>query len=472
MTGLPIQLNRLGVGASYIGASELYPPHKERVEENLGKIFKKYISSASERGVPLKLTFDERGAHLLAGSQEVPLPESSSLKEIHRVIQYYQDVGSLPTESLHLERERRQSELEARKSVVAVNRASVPGANGNLLAGMRLADDTLSLTRNILYAIPSLGPKNRVVSHLGYYAGAFWTFFALRELDDGRIEYKRSRLIGDAEGVNRAQTRVLSGSIISVGAFSYLGGKLLESYVSEGAGMGLLDGSNILFGVGSLLSMGATLWGASNCYRFSRRLDEYLHCPNVSEQQRMKGVIQFLKSSITVSSEEREKLKLDIEKEHPDWDEGKRAKFLLQKVADLTEVKVKHLKRRTSNRSIRLIAAKADEILAKLSDPKRVLEGICDAGVLVNTIKKENKVKMGLHLLGFIAALISFVAMMLLTFMPGAGMLPYFLYGISGTIYLTMTIYSIASALFRKEEHLKVADLQPNAPNFSHMAMM
>ncbi|EKE07739.1 MAG: hypothetical protein ACD_17C00539G0001, partial [uncultured bacterium] len=94
-------------------------------------------------------------------------------------------------------------------------------------------------------------------------------------------------------------------------------------------------------------------------------------------------------------------------------------------------------------KSLELVALRVDEILAKLEDPKKMVEGITEASELIYTVQKESRVKKTLYMLGFVASLVSFVAMLILVFMT-AGSLPFILYGIAGTIYLLITIYTIA----------------------------
>ncbi len=466
--GLAIQLNRFSFGESQLSASEIYPLHKERTEECLAKIFDTHGSEVSKKEFPLHLQLRPGKPTLLVNKvNQISLKKSPELKKIDQTVRYYQRTGLLPRTSLTAAEERERI-ASTRKSVKAVNEASIPGANGNMLAGMRFADDTLSLTRNIMYAIPIFGPNDPIANHLGYYAGIFWTFFALREIDDGFIEYQRSRVIGDGEGKRRAGSRILSGSLMTTASLAYLGGKISKSFFSTPVASGLLGASNVLFGVGSLLAMGISLLGAVRCNRFQTRLGEYLDNPALSKQQKMRGAVQFLKDSITVTPEEKADIAAQIEQKHPDWTQEQKERLLNQKMSDLTEVKVKYLKRRTSNKSLRFILEMADPILEKLNQPNYIAEGMRDATILIHTIQKENKIKMGLYVLGFTAALISFIAMAILVFGSG-GTLPFMLYGVAGAIYLAITVYSIAGMLLKRDDDTKLIELSP-IQNLSHLA--
>lgn len=457
MAEVSVRSNRFIVGSQHLDTQEIFSPHKKSIDDCLAKIFQQHVESPPSKEIPFQVQFKAGQPTLSLENREINLENSRELKRVGRVVRYYQHTDQLPRDELN-PKDLAIRNAETRKSVIAINNASLPGSNGNLLAGMRLADDTLSLTRNILFAIPSIGPSDPVVNHLGYYAGMFWTFFSFRELDDGITEYKRSKTIGDAEGQRRSEARILSGGLVSAGSLAYLGGKFCDTFASSAAASSALTASNVLFGVGSLLAIGSSVLGTIRCSRFNSRLNEYLENPDLSESQKMKGALKFLKDSITVTPEERADLVFEIDQNHPDWSSEKKEQLLQQKIADLTEVKVKYMKRRTSNKSLQLILNKSDDLIAKLNDPETCAEGIKESIVLINTIRQENQIKLSLYVLGLIASILSFVGMMVAAFTT-AGVVPFVLYGISGTIYLAMTIYTVAGNLIPKGQPNKEIEM-------------
>lgn len=459
MSGLSIELNRSGVAISHLDSSQIYPAHRQSIQESITKIFHDTFGETATQKFPLRVRFDLGRAILQGGAQEIPLKKGPELKRLKRILEYYQHAELLPRLELPPSEELARS-AESQKSVEAVSQASLPGSNGNILAGMRLADDTLSVTRNLMYAFPLFGPDNSVADHLGYYAGIFWTFFAFREFDDGVQEYERSVQIGDLEGRRRAKSRLLSGSLVGVGSLSYLAAKVSDTFSLTNVSPYLLGASNLLFGVGSLLAAGTSYLGALRCLRFNQRLGQYIDHPHFTQKEKMKGAVEFLKACISVTAEEKEEAAARIEKEHPDWSRELKEQLLSQRLADLTEVKVKYMKRRTSNRSMKMILEKSDEILRKLSDPKLEQEGIEEAFHLIKTVQKDSTIKMILYILGIIAALLSFVAMVMTT-ISTAGSLPFILYGISGGIYLAMTIYSVGLMVLKRDRDTKLIELNP-----------
>jgi hypothetical protein len=421
-----IHINQLRIGSELLNVERMAPVHRERLEKYLSKQF----SNQKEFG-SFKIQVNPQD------------------KAVRRVVQFYRNIGAV-SKVKGANEERLSAQM-----IEAMRKDAVPGTNGQILAGMQITEDTLSLTRNILYAIPSVGPNDPVVNHLGYYAGIFWSFFAFRELNAGMTEYKHSQAIGDKEGRRRATVRMASGGIVSAASLIYLSGRIFDTLESATVSAASIGTASVLFGIGSMLAMGASILGAVRCTRFDARLHEYLEHPGISEVDRYKGALQFLKDSISVTAEERGW----IENEVKHLPEEERGKAIEQKLRQLTETKIKYMKRRTSNRSLQLILTKTDRLLRLLSQEATQPEGIKESAILLHEIRKENQRKTALYILGFVAALISALGMIAGTFFT-AGALPFVLYGISAMIYLLVGLYNAAGIVAKKEPEQKL-DLHP-----------
>ncbi len=451
---LSVQLDSLNVGGHLLNFQKMTPAHRRLAESSLSSFFSKRQVVIGEDKTPFRFQIDPQTATLRLQDRSISLEMAPELAGLHRVVRFYQNTGLLPLPGVSRE-EKAHSEGKTKEAVSTLRAASVPGAYGNLFAGMRLMEDSLSITRNILFAIPSVGPDNALVNHLGYYAGGFWTFFSLKELGAGVKEYQRAKAIGDGEGRRRAAGQVASAGLASTASMIYLAGRTFDTAAASTAALHALGTANILFGVGSLLAAGTSALGAYRCYRFNDRLNEYLDNTHLTEEERLRGALQFLKDQIAVTPEEKGAIWVQINQEHPTWTQKEKEALLEQRLRDRTEVKVKYLKRRTSNKSLQLIITHADRYLADLSNPATRIE----ATQMLQTVQKETKIKMALFILGVIAALIGFAAMVALTFFS-MGTLPFILYGVAGAIYLALAAYSIAVTLSRKETEGKV-DLHP-----------
>ena len=425
-----VNLSRFGVGGVQLDAALLTPLHKSRIESCLSRYLLKHPSS--QANIRVEVTKDP------------------DLKEVARIIRYYQHMGLLPTKKVD-PKEAELRERATRAGIRAMHQASVPGVSGQIIAGVRIAEDTLSVTRNLLSALPPIGEDNPVISHLGYYAGAMWSFFGTREWMGGREDLKRAKKIHDEEGTRRALARITSGAIVGTASAAYLSGKVFDTFGISQASLGSLAMANILFGLGSLLAFGMSTLGWIRCRRFDKRLSEYLENPHLTEWQKIRGALWFLKDAVSVTPEEMADLRAKIEKKHGYLSSIEKENLLQRDLTHLTESKVKYLKRRTSVKGLRLIMQHVDSLLDKLGDEQKRPEAIKEAALLLQKIQNETRVKTSLHILSFIAGMISFVAMAISALITG-GALTFVLYGVSGAIYLCMEIYNTA-ALFKRKDH-------------------
>jgi hypothetical protein len=186
----------------------------------------------------------------------------------------------------------------------------------------------------------------------------------------------------------------------------------------------------------------------------------------------LQGALRFLKAKISVTAEEIEELRTKIETEHSQLNRAEKEARLRQAISHLAEAKVKYLKRRTSNKSLQLILSQIDPILTKLDDEKTRSEGIKEGTLLIQKIQNENRIKMALFVLGFIAALISLAGLVLMTFASSGLVLPFVLYGVAGAIHLGMRVYTSASLFAKKDPKAAVPSHQDAVPLEFHQAIM
>ncbi len=451
---MAIQFNGLSVGNHFVDAQKLSPIHKKSIVTYLSSFFSDIISKNS-----CCLKLDERSPVMEWSGGVAALPKTPELKQIERIFRFYQNAGLLPKMEVSPQDEKERARA-SKKSVQEIHSASIPGTNGSLLAGIRIADDTLSLTRNILSSVPTVGAHDPVVRHLGYYAGTIWAFFSLRELDRGIVNSKRAANIGDEEGLRRANALVVSGSLCSLGSAAYLTGRVCDTFSVASRGAAPFAAASALFGLGSVLGAWASFLGGWRCKDFNDKLEAYLDHPNLTQLERFRGALNFLKETIMVTREEEIDIAQKIDADHPGLSADKREKLIEEKRSNLTEVKVKYMKRRTSARSLYLILTQCDQILAKLGDPAKEKEGIREATLLFMEVEQENNTKMSLYILGFIASLIGLAALAIATFFT-AGVFPFVLYGISGTVYLATTLYQSGAIFVRRDHEAKKIDLHP-----------
>lgn len=469
MTGISIQLHRLAIGRNQVDGRQMAPVHKQRVEKCLSQSFSKQpnidFTCHQNQTTPFRLNLKKKVVDL--NGAEIAL-EQANFKAIRRVAGYYQHVGLLPRPTIS-PKEAVLRERTTQAAVSAMYTASIPGTNGKILAGVQIGESTLSLTRNILYAIPVIGRDHPLVNHLGYYVGVLWSYFAVQEVMGAIKDLKRAKTIGDKEGKARAHARLTSGGIVSTASNLYLAGRVCDTLGSTKAAIMTLGLANIFFGIGTLLSVGMSYLGWTRCHNFNERLNEYLENPNLSEVTKLQGALLFLKDAISVTPDEIANLKAKIQKEHPLFSQNETESRLKEDLTKLTEIKVKYLKRRTSTRSLQMILNQIDPLLIKLDNANTKAVGIKEAALLIHKIQNENRTKMSLFILSLIAAIISVAGLFAMIFMT-AGALPFVLYGIAGAIFLSIEIYNTVGLFRRKESGQEVVlypitDIVPIALN-------
>lgn len=456
MNNLSIAIDHFSSNPDVLEKNEIAAFHAKKAEDHLTKIFQKNKIAPQENLSDIQLKFDTPAPRLFIKNEEVPLEKTKEIKKLGKIIRYYQHIDQLPRRIFSSEEQKEVIEA-TKRSVKEIREASVPGTDGKILAGLRLADDTLSLVRNIMFAIPSIGPNDPIASHLGYYGGAFWTFSGIREMDEGYIDYKRAEKISDSEGKRRAEVRILSGGVVSAGSLAYLGGKICDTLSMSAVSAPLLNAANGFFGLGSAIAMGASALGSIRCHRFSQRLNAYFENPHLTQMEKMKGALRFLRDLISVTPEEKDAILREIEKEWPKASQEEKKNQFEKKLLDLTEAKVKYVKRRTSGKSLQLIITHVDQILAKIENQKTHFEGMKEGTALIGKVQKESGTKKTLYNLSFVAALLSFVGMLILAF-SATSVAAFVLFGVAGGIYLSITIYAVLGVFNKKDKNLFTTD--------------
>ncbi len=370
---------------------------------------------------------------------------SGSLRRrINRVSDYAQHVGVVPREPV-------LSQKGTQKTLAKMEARSSLGWVGKAFCLADLAGDTISLVRNSLSALSSSSSMRGFSDRLKYLNGGLWLFFGIKDLMEGVEERKEAQKIGDEEGNRRATAKVCGSSVLIAGSSLYLSSEIvgnLSSHSAEVAAMGIGHASNALFGVGALYGITMASLGILRCHNFGKAISSYLDNPDLSEEARLEGAIRFLRDSITVTPQERADLIYQVEREIPHASDQEKDQMLYKKMRDLTEVKVKYTKRRTSIRAICLILERSDQILAKLTHSRS--EGMTEARELIHEVLSENKKKKTLYGIGLIAAIIGALGLIIGT-VCSAGILPFVLSAVASSIYITLALAGLVVSAAKKD---------------------
>ena len=453
MSSYSIQLNTLGApGTTPLDLQQI---HRKRAEASLSKYLLKdrqvqsfFHQLGSETN--FNFTIGRKGV-------EIALKEGNShffkldpktlkqLRKIGRISQFYSHVAGIekPMDAARAVLQRQVTKAKVKE----ITQSSIPGTKGNILTLTAVSENTLSLVRDVLRAIPKIGPSHIVPHNLGFAAGAIWTAFGVREVKGGYSDYKRAEQIQDKEGRNRAVGRLTTGSLGTVGSVFFLSGKATTSANAAALTATTLSFiGDLFFGIGSVVGIGLSSLGVYRCSTFRKRLNEYYKNPELSKEQQVRGTLSFLKDLLSVTPAEQAELIAKINEENPHLSLQEKEALLKQKLVDLTEVKVKYLKRRTSNKSLELILNRVEPLLAKLNDPAALEE----ADALIQTVLKENKAKMVLYLVGLIFSVVSLIGVIMADFFS-LGTAPFIVMGVASFVFLMITAYNFIVQLMKKD---------------------
>ncbi len=471
--GTTISIHTFGVGADRIDASQMFGCHRKRVESSLSthllgnRSVQRYFEGAGPKS-RFDFTIGSRGTCVEAGGakpQFFDLGDKGNrrlLKNGRRTVQFYQHTGMLPRKPIS-PRFAAQRERVTRTAVDAMRQAAIPGAKERALVLTTISENTLSLTRDVIRSVPEFGPDHALAHNLAFPAGAIWAGFAVREVKGGYQDYKRAVEIGDKEGKNRAAGRLSTGTLGMFGSGFFLAGKTASTTGAAALAAGTLSLiGDVCFGVGSVVGMGLSSLGIYRCCTFKKRLNEYFENPQLTKEQQVRGSLEFLRDLLVITPEERLDLIQKIDEEHPKASPEEKAELLKKGMADLTEVKVKYLKRRTSNKSLELILTKAEPLLAKLQNPETKEEAIREGEELIRSVKKETNWKMALYTIGLIASIISFVAVIIADVFS-LGTIPFIISGVASVIFLMLTAYNFTLQLMKKEPEAVGPQMEPLA---------
>jgi len=471
MADWSVQLNRIGVGDQQLHFQRIQPQHRKTVESTLSThLLNQEPVNSYFKGLGEKPEFDfditRKGPIVHVKGQERLLfpiePESQKeLRKIERVVRFYQHTGTLPRKPRNALEAVRRKKI-ARVAVKSMQQAAIPGAKGKLLAVTNLSENSLSLARDVMRSMPQFGPNSALVHNLGYPAGVIWAFFSGREVKGGWADYKRAQMIDDGEGIRRAKARLVGGGLALGGSAFFLAGKAAGSAGAAAAATALSLTADACFGVGSVIAIGMASLGIHRCRDFRKRLDDYYMNPLLTEDQKVEGTLHFFKELVTVTPEEHKEIIEKIEEEHPQMSFKEKDQLLEQKLNELTETKIKYLKRRSSNKSLGLIIDKINPILAKLKTEATKAEGTKEAHELIKAVRKDNVIKEVLFWVGIVAAVISIIGLAFATF-ASFGAAPFILMGLASGIYLIITGYTLLVGLLRKDpsEGVPGINLQP-----------
>ncbi len=197
------------------------------------------------------------------------------------------------------------------------------------------------------------------------------------------------------------------------------------------------------------------------CAQFRSRINAYLEMKQLSDQERVLEALEYLKTKIAPTEEEKEGISREVEALHPDWSPEQKLNVTKRKILNLAEVKIRFIKRRTDQKTAERILLEVDKHIERLQNPVRYREELknqltgqedsevkptlvisdieekhlAEAKELIAQVMERNKKKIQLSLVVATTSAIAFAALLIGTFLS-LGILPLALYMLSSAIAL------------------------------------
>jgi hypothetical protein len=220
-----------------------------------------------------------------------------------------------------------------------------------------------------------------VTDACGYAFGGYGIY-------DGQQIIKNSNEIDDKEGMRDGVNKIARNVITIIGSFlKFLAGAIKSIKNSSSKFLMNLCG-DILFVLVSIYLEFKYLYLYFAALKFKRKLNAYLENGNLSEQERIKSALKYLKTKVSISQEESLKFVKKMRLQYPTLSDYKIKKLAERAIAKKLLTKEKRFERRVDIDEISLIQNNADKILADLSDPKNMMM----AKKIIEKVKYKNDI--------------------------------------------------------------------------------
>lgn len=318
-------------------------------------------------------------------------------------------------------------------------------------------DNALSFCADSLAAFSLRAGGGAVAKSMRGLVGLIDLASGIAELQESRAEMAEADKLNDIEGYQKAEANEVK-SQLEIAAGSIFITQSVWSFAAPGmSGIAVafcLPLFMLLMSVESVIGIALPILGIQRCRSFLRQLDEYLENPDLNEEQKIAGALRYLQEIVSITPEEESALTQLI----PDASKRDEA------IKAIIENKMRHAKRRTSLKSLSLIANTADELLRQISDsdPTTKAGGIEQAKQLIGQVRKASYCKIALYTLAALAIGIVFSAMIAGVILTG-GSLPLILALGAGALCLALSLYSWISRDFFRSGETEL-NLQPASP--------
>ncbi|MBN2479238.1 MAG: hypothetical protein JXA94_03335 [Parachlamydiales bacterium] len=208
---------------------------------------------------------------------------------------------------------------------------------------------------------------------LGYYFAGFGILNGIEQESD-------SRKIGDKEGMWDGRHKINRNLIAMIGGAIQAIGKTLASLALTVVGSALFI----------FIAIYATLryvYFAISAMKFRNKLNAYLKNDKLTDEEKLKGAINYLKSKVTITQAETAKVLKKVKKQYPNESDEKIKKIANNILKNKLLVKLKRFERRVGGSVLAAKIQKNSDDYIKNYAAKRL-----EIEKLINRVKDKNKI--------------------------------------------------------------------------------
>lgn len=283
-------------------------------------------------------------------------------------------------------------------------------------------NSTFLVRHSYRIAHPRRSGEPRPIANLAVVGGVLGLILSVREYRNARNEGAKAVEIEDFSSAKRAKGNLVAAGLVTTGTVLSLTNRITPIARLTTGLIPISMVSEAFFGVGSILSMGLSLIGVSDCLGLRNRCFSE-KAEGSQSATRSQRIFRALLNEVEVTQSEQKSIEQSCA---PDE--------VLRKVNNLRQTKTNAFERRTSPRALALLSQLQGKDVSQLDS--RFFEET------VKAIEWESAKRTALLAISLFASIIAFSAVVMGTFFS-LGMLPVILFIVSSSIHLSMAIHSI-----------------------------
>jgi hypothetical protein len=312
-------------------------------------------------------------------------------------------------------------------------------------------DDSLALTRKSI-ALRNLMEEGdelqeSLVNSLEIVSNVSGMVLGGLLLAAGLKNHKASKVIDDKEGKKEAKTSIARGSLSVAGVGCFTLAKISDvAHIALATNsLEIIGGATL--GVGTVISLGVSTYNLLRVTKFRKKLEGFLNNNKLTDLEKYRGALSFLKDQIVLSSDEIDKIKKDVKEKNKDLSSEELEDKTRVEISKKLMVKRKRFEKRAGFKSRVMVENQIDALLYMLEDKKNQTEAISKAKNFVKTVLNENNKKKKLFIVMLFASILGIAAIGALFYLHPTHLLPNVLSLTATGLWILIALYGINQSI-------------------------